>query len=154
MAGNNKALKTDAGGQPAPQIYDPTADEYQYAVGQDGIQHIRIVDTSGNVTPVGETLDDVAQNTGGRQVLIEAVIVGTTAQSLTDLLSESLVNRLAIEFQNLGPGTVYVGSSGVALGTGRAIQPDVGDGSWSIPLGVYDLYLIADQNTTVIITQA
>lgn len=154
MAGNNKVLKTDAGGKPAPQVYDPVADEYQYAVGIDGIQHIRLVDAEGGVAPISEALDDVAQNTSGRQVSIEAVIVGTTAQPLTSLLNESLVGRLAIEFQNLGPGTVYVGSGGVALGTGRAIQPDVGDGSWSIPLGDYDLYLIADQNTTVIITQA
>lgn len=51
MAGNTRPLKRDASGEPAPQIFDEAADDYQYAVGTDGRQHAVIH------TPDGQPVD-------------------------------------------------------------------------------------------------
>lgn len=88
----------------------------------------------------------------GSSVLIEAVNVTTSAQALSTLLGSVKPGRSAIELQNVGAGTVYVGPATVSASTGRKIAVD---GDWSIPLSdASDVYLLGDAAATVIVTQA
>jgi len=48
MPGNTKSIKKDVDAKPAPQIFNPTADEYEYQRGRNGIAAVELYGPDGN----------------------------------------------------------------------------------------------------------
>jgi len=48
MPGNTKAIVSDVNAKPAPQIFDPSKDAYDYLLGQNGAMRTLLYDASGN----------------------------------------------------------------------------------------------------------
>lgn len=75
MAANSREIKRDSRQQPAPQVYDPAADEFQYALGTAGRQHVIIYTADG--APVDFTPRDL------RGLLADRPVAEETAVGLT-----------------------------------------------------------------------
>lgn len=164
MPANDKLIKRDGAGQPVPQVFDPTTDEYQPAIGTAGRQHAIIysatgaaIDMAALANDVVSAINDQASGTAaspifvkamGGGVEIEAVSVTSTAQSLNSLVTAVKSGRSFVEIQ--ATTAVVVGGSGVTTSTGRSVANE----AWRIPLSSDDdVYLITATTATAIITQ-
>ena len=99
-------------------------------------------------------MSGIQESSDRSDVVESAYVSGTLSVTTTAVEAKVGASRLAgrqiLSIHNNGPGTVYIGPSGVTSATGRPLAKDQ---SIDIPAGNVAIFLVANSGTQSVIVQ-
>lgn len=137
MASNTKALTKDFNNMPAPQFYNPVADEYEVLQGADAATNVINRPDAISQAPVH-----------GKKTI-------TTVASALFAGSSALDRRYAMKVYNAGADNVYWGGdSSVTVSTGMPILPGCYEVFGFHPQVATPIYFVASNSQEVRVVEA
>jgi hypothetical protein len=133
MPGNTKAIVRDVNAQPAPQIFDPSKDAYDYLLGQNGAMRTLLYDANGNplltqANPGYVDLIDRASRILGKISADDGAIAALgalAAAAITDPAQNAsviaLLKGLLKQLQGTGTGAAPVQLTGSSIQENQAL---------------------------------
>jgi len=166
MPGNTKAIVRDVNAQPAPQLFDPSKDAYDYLLGQNGAMRTLLYDASGNplltqANPGYADLVDRAARVLGKISADDGAIAALgalAAAAITDPAQNAsviaLLKGLLKQLQGAGTGATPVSLTGSNMeyyGKSTDTKPTAGVkiGSTFLEIDTKQVYIFDGTNWVV-----